>query len=124
MQSKVVNKSINDVPISNEAIKSLVASSLESEWVILYAESVDIKENILLQILKPGLSIETKSNQKKNAVFAWMANYWNIACDQLANIAQSQLVIMESMLIKTRRMLTLKIVEKVPRSRLVQIKDA
>jgi hypothetical protein len=65
LQSKVVNKSINDVPISNEAIKSLVASSLESEWVILHAESVDIKENILLQILKPGLSIETKSNQKK-----------------------------------------------------------
>jgi hypothetical protein len=65
LQSKVVNKSINDVPISNGEIKSLVASSLESEWVILYAESVDIKENILLQILKPGLSIETKSNQKK-----------------------------------------------------------
>ena len=47
-----------------------------------------------------------------------------MACDQLANIAKSRLVIMESMLIKTRRILTLKIVEKVPRSRLVQIKDA
>ncbi|HKX96805.1 MAG TPA: hypothetical protein VJL78_03120 [Candidatus Nitrosocosmicus sp.] len=68
MQSKVVNKSINDVPIFNEAIKSLVASSLESEWVILHPESVDIKENILLQLLKPGLSIETKSNQKKRSI--------------------------------------------------------
>jgi hypothetical protein len=73
LQSKVVNKSINDVPISNEAIKSLVASSLESEWAILHAESVDIKENILLQILKPGLSIETKSNQKKTQyLLGWL----------------------------------------------------
>ncbi len=59
MQSDVVNKSLNNVSISQEEIKSLVSASLGSGWIKLHPESLDIPANITtLQQLKPGLPPE------------------------------------------------------------------
>ena len=59
LQSDVVNKSLNNVSISQEEIKSLVSASLGSGWIKLHPESLDIPANITtLQQLKPGLPLK------------------------------------------------------------------
>jgi pimeloyl-ACP methyl ester carboxylesterase len=64
LQSEIVNKSLNNIPISHEEFKSLSAASLGSGWIKLHPESVDIPTNITsLQQLKPGLPPEIANNQ-------------------------------------------------------------
>jgi pimeloyl-ACP methyl ester carboxylesterase len=45
LQSEIVNKSLNNVSISQEEMKSLVSASLGSGWIRLHPESVDIPTN-------------------------------------------------------------------------------
>ena len=122
--SDIVNKSQNNVPISQEEMKSLVTASLGSGWIKLHPESVDIPANITFQQMKPGLSPETMNNQK-NAGFAWVATNWNGACDDLAKIAKPTLVIAgtdDNLYVPHANSLV--IASKVPGAWLVQIKDA
>ena len=124
LQSDIVNKSQNNIPISQEEMKSLITASLGSGWIKLHPESVDIPENITFQQMKPGLSPETLNNQN-NAGFAWEATNWNGACDALAKIAKPTLVITgtdDNLYVPHANSLV--IASKVPGAWLVQIKDA
>jgi pimeloyl-ACP methyl ester carboxylesterase len=124
LQSEVANKTLNNISITREEMKSFINASLGSGWVKLHPESVDIPENISLEQVKPGLSPETANNQK-NVDFAWQASNWSGVCDELAKIDKPTLVIAgtddidympyENALI---------IANKVPGAWLVQIKDA
>src|SRR6476661_4144024 len=56
LQSEIINKSLNNIPITHEEIKSLVSASVGSGWIKLHPESLDIPANLTsLQQLKPGL---------------------------------------------------------------------
>src|ERR687890_2682717 len=90
--AEIVNKTLNNISISQEEMKSLVSASLGSGWIRLHPESLDIPENMTLQQAKPGLTPETMKNQMKVG-FAWEATNWNGACDELARIAKPTLVI-------------------------------
>lgn len=57
-----LNKTLNNVSISKEEIKSLVVASLGSGWIRLHPESVDIPENSTFQQMKPGLSQNAMNN--------------------------------------------------------------
>jgi pimeloyl-ACP methyl ester carboxylesterase len=126
LQSEIVNKSLNNAPISQEEMKSLVAASLGSEWIKLHPESLDIPANITtLQQLKPGLTPEIANNQN-NVGKHWEDNpNWSGACDEIAKLAKPTLVITgtgDNMY--QPHVNSLKIVEKIPGAWLVQIKDA
>jgi pimeloyl-ACP methyl ester carboxylesterase len=126
LQSEIVNKSLNNVSISQEEIKSLVVASLGSGWIKLHPESVDIPANITtLQQLKPGLSPEIANNQN-NVGKHWEDNpNWTGACDELAKTARPTLVITGTDDNNYQpHVNSLKIVEKIPGAWLVQIKDA
>ena len=58
LQADVVNNSLNNVPISQEEMKSLVTASLGSGWVRLHPESADVPENVTLEQAKPGLRLK------------------------------------------------------------------
>ena len=59
LQSEIVNKTLNNIPVSKEEIKGLVSASLGSGWIKLHPESLDIPANITsLQQLKPGLPLK------------------------------------------------------------------
>ncbi len=122
LQSDIVNKSLNNVSISREEMKSLVSASLGSGWMRLHPESV---ENIPdFQQAKPGLSPDAMKNQM-NTGFAWEATNWNGACDELAKIAKPTLVITgtdDNLYVPHANSLV--IAEKIPGAWLVQIKDA
>ena len=123
LQSEIVNKSLNNVSISQEEMKGLVSASLGSVWIRLHPESL---ENIpTLQQAKPGLSPDAMNNQM-NVGKHWEDNpNWSGACDELAKTARPTLVITGTDDDKYQpHVNSLKIVEKIPGAWLVQIKDA
>jgi pimeloyl-ACP methyl ester carboxylesterase len=126
LQSEIVNKSLNNVSISQEEIKSLVSASLGSGWVKLHPESLEGFENITtFQQLKPAVNPEMVNNQN-NVGKHWEDNpNWNGACEELAKLAKPTLVITGTDdNFYQPHVNSLKIVEKIPGAWLVQIKDA
>jgi pimeloyl-ACP methyl ester carboxylesterase len=123
LQSEIVNKSLNNVSISQEEMKGLVSASLGSGWIRLHPESL---ENIpTLQQAKPGLSPDAMNNQN-NVGKHWEDNpNWSGACDELAKTTRPTLVITGTDDNNYQpHVNSLKIVEKIPGAWLVQIKDA
>jgi pimeloyl-ACP methyl ester carboxylesterase len=122
LQSEIVNKSLNNVSISQEEMKELVAASVGAGWIKLHPESL---ENIpTMQQAKPGLSPEAMNSQN-NVGREWVATNWNGACDELAKLDKPTLVITgtdDNMYVPYVN--SLKIVEKIPGAWLVQIKNA
>jgi pimeloyl-ACP methyl ester carboxylesterase len=126
LQSEIVNKSLNNVSISQEEIKSLVSASLGSGWVKLHPESLEGFENITtFQQLKPAVNPEMVDNQN-NLGKHWEDNpNWSGACDELAKLDKPTLVITGTDdNFYQPHVNSLKIVEKIPGAWLVQIKDA
>jgi pimeloyl-ACP methyl ester carboxylesterase len=126
LQSEIVNKSLHNIPITHEEMKSLVSASVGSGWARLHPESLNIPANITtLQQLKPGLSPEIANNQN-NVGKHWEDNpNWSGACDDLAKLAKPTLVITGTDDDKYQPYVnSLKIVEKIPGAWLVQIKNA
>jgi pimeloyl-ACP methyl ester carboxylesterase len=124
LQSEIVNKSLNNVSISQEEMKELVAASVGSGWLKLHPE---VLENIPtdLQQTKPELSPEAMNNQN-NVGKEWEDNpNWSGACDELAKLDKPTLVITGTDDNKyVPYVNSLKIVEKIPGAWLVQIKNA
>jgi pimeloyl-ACP methyl ester carboxylesterase len=123
LQSEIVNKSLNNVSISQEEMKSLVSASLGSGWVRLHPESLDIPENLTFQQMKPGLTPETMKNQANLGI--WEATNWSGVCDEEAKLAKPTLVITgtdDNKYMPHENALIL--AGKIPGTWLVQIKDA
>jgi pimeloyl-ACP methyl ester carboxylesterase len=124
LQSEIVNKSLNNIPITHEEMKSLVSASLGPGWVRLHPESLDVPANITtLQQLKPGLSPEIAN--KQNNLGAWEETNWSGACDKEAKLAKPALVITgtdDNNYMPHGNALIL--AGKIPGAWLVQIKDA
>jgi pimeloyl-ACP methyl ester carboxylesterase len=124
LQAGVVNKSLNNISLSQEEMKSLVNASLGSGWINLHPESAEIPENLTFQQMKPSLSPEAMNNQWKVGQ-AWVASDWDGACDDLAKIDKPLLVITgtdDNEYVPHANSLV--IANKVPGAWLVQIKDA
>ena len=124
LSNEVANKSLNNIPITADEMKQLVATTEGSGWIKLHPESIDIPENMTLRGVKPGLTPETMNNQK-NVAFDWVAKNWSGACDELAKIAKPTLVITgtdDNYYVPHGNALIL--AGKIPGAWLVQIKDA
>jgi pimeloyl-ACP methyl ester carboxylesterase len=125
LQSEIVNKSLHNIPITREEMKSLSSASLGSGWIKLHPESLEnIPANTTsLQQLKPGLSPEIAN--KQNNLGIWEEANWSGACDKEAKLAKPTLVITGT---DDNNYMphgnALKIAEKIPGAWLVQIKDA
>ena len=125
LQSEIVNKSLHNIPITHEELKSLVSASVGSGWIKLHPESLNIPANITtLQQLKPGLPPEIVNNQN-NVGKHWEDNpNWSGTCDELAKLAKPTLVITgtdDNMY--QPHVNSLKIAEKIPGVWLVHIKN-
>ena len=126
LQSEVVNKSLNNIPITTDEIKSHVAASVGAGWIKLHPESLDIPANITtLQQLKPGLPPEIADNQNKVGKY-WEDNpNWSGACDELAILDKPTLVITGTDdVMYAPYVNSLKIAEKISGAWVVQIKNA
>ena len=125
LQADVVNKSLHNIPITQE-LKALNAASLGSGWIKLHPESVDIPANITtFQQLKPSVNPEMVNNQN-NVGKHWEDNpNWSGACDELAKLDKPTLAIAGTDdNFYAPHVNSLKIAEKIPGAWLVQIKNA
>ena len=70
--TEFINKSVNNIPISQEEMKEVVSTTLGSGWIKLHPEFL---ENLPtdFQQLKPGLSPEAMNNQT-NVAMKWVVN--------------------------------------------------
>ena len=119
-----MNERTNNVTVSTEELKGLVAGSVGSGWLKLRPESIDLPENISLQQMKPGLSSETMDNRADTG-WNWEAQNWSGVCKQLAKVAKSTLVMTgtdDNDYMPHKNALI--IASKVPGAWLIQIKDA
>lgn len=90
LQSEIVTKSLNNISISEEEIKSLISASLGSGWIRLHPDSL---ENVPeTQDVFASVSPNTLE-QQYNIGKRWEATNWNGVCDELAKIAKPTLVI-------------------------------
>ncbi len=125
LQAEIVNKSLNNIPLTTEEIKALNVASLGSGWIKLHPESLEGFENITsLQQLKPGLPPEIANNQN-NVGLSWVNPNWSGACDELAKLDIPTLVITgtdDNYYVPHENALV--IAGKIPGAWLVQIKDA
>ena len=123
LQSDIVNKSQNNIPVTEE-LKALNVASLGSGWVKLHPESVDIPANTTsFQQLKPAVNPETLKNQANLGI--WEDTNWSGACDAEAKLAKPTLVITgtdDNNYMPHGNALI--IAGKIPGAWLVQIKDA
>jgi pimeloyl-ACP methyl ester carboxylesterase len=125
LQSDVVNKSLHNIPITQE-LKALNVASLGSGWIKLHPESAVIPANITsLQQLKPGLTPAIVDNQN-NVGKHWEDNpNGSGTCEDLAKLAKPTLVITGTDdNFYQPHVNSLKIVENIPGAWLVQIKNA
>jgi len=91
LQADIVNKSLHNIPITQE-LKALNVASLGSGWIKLHPETAVIPANTTsFQQLKPGLTPEIAN--KQNNLGAWENTNWSGACDQEAKLAKPTLVI-------------------------------
>lgn len=122
LQSEIVNKSLNGIPITEEEITSLMSFSLGLEWIRMHPESI---ENIpdgrdLFAIVSPHTV-----KQQFDVGMEWEATNWNGACDDLAKMAKPTLVITGTDdHAYMPHVNSLIIAGKIPGAWLVQIKDA
>jgi pimeloyl-ACP methyl ester carboxylesterase len=126
LQSDIVNKSLNNIPLSTDELRELISASVGAGWVKLHPESLDVPANITsLQQLKPGLSPEIADSQNKVGKY-WEDNpQWSGYCDALAALDKPTLVMTGTDDIKYQPYVnSLKIVEKIPGAWLIQIKNA
>jgi pimeloyl-ACP methyl ester carboxylesterase len=92
LQADVVNKSLHNIPITQE-LRALNVASLGSGWIKLHPQSAVISANTKsLQQLKPGLTPEI-ANKQNNVGLAWTATNWSDACDEEAKLAKPTLAI-------------------------------
>jgi pimeloyl-ACP methyl ester carboxylesterase len=124
LQADVVNKSLNNIPITHEEMKSLSSASLGSGWIRLHPEALNIPANITsLHQLKPGLSPEIAN--KQNNLGIWENTNWGGACNEEAKLAKPTLVITGT---DDKNYMpygnAIILASKIPGAWLVQIKDA
>ena len=122
LQSEITNKSLNNIPVSQEEINTLLSASYGSGWIRLHPESV--KNFPTAQEVFSRVSPNTIRGQD-NAGLGWEATNWNGVCDELAKIAKPTLVITGTDdNVYQPHGNSLIIAGKIPGAWLVQIKDA
>ena len=121
MGVNMINKSLNNISVSQEEMKSLISATLGSGWIRLNPDSLKTvpEAKDLFASITPNNSLK-----QIKAVQSWFATNWSGICSQLTNISSPTLVIVgtDDVIVPTANSLV--IAGKIPGAWLVQIKDA
>ena len=117
----LVNKFLNNIPITPQEIKLTLSISLGPAWIKLHPNSLDTIPKA--EDLFPGIPLNTLEQQFK-VVENWRATNWNGICDELSKISNPTLIITGTDDVQMASANSLVIAGKIPGAWLVQIKDA
>jgi pimeloyl-ACP methyl ester carboxylesterase len=119
--SEMVNKSINNISITSQDVKTLLSIPMGSAWMELhpnFLESVPEAKDLFSGI--PPNTIKQQNHISQN----WMATNWNGICDELTKISNPTLIVTGTHDNNVPTANSLVIAGKVPGAWLIQIKDA
>lgn len=118
--SDIVNKSLNNIPVTEGEIKEIMSSSLGSAWVKLHPNSL---ENIpTAEDVFSAISPNTMKQQFRIGE-GWMATNWDGILNEFTKILSPTLIITGTHDNNVPSGNSLIIAEKIPGAWLVQIKD-
>jgi pimeloyl-ACP methyl ester carboxylesterase len=119
--SEMVNKSINNIPITPQDVKTLLTISMGSAWMELHPNFLEtIPSDIDLFAGIPPNTIK----QQNDIAQDWQATNWSGVCDELTKVSNPTLIITGTHDINVPSGNSLVIAGKIPGAWLVQIKDA
>jgi pimeloyl-ACP methyl ester carboxylesterase len=121
MSIDMINKSLNNISVSQEEMKSLISATLGSGWIRLNPDSLETvpEAKDLFASITPNNSLK-----QIKAVQSWFATNWSGICSQLTKISNPTLVIVGTDDVSVPTANSLVIAGKTPGAWLVQIKDA
>jgi pimeloyl-ACP methyl ester carboxylesterase len=117
----MVNKSINNIPITPQDVKMLLSTPMGSAWMKShpnFLQAVPEAKDLFVGI--PPDTIKQQNNISQD----WMATNWSGICDELAKISIPTLVITRTHDNNVPSANSLAIAGKIPGAWLVQIKGA
>ena len=117
----MVNKSINNIPITPQDVKTLLAISMGSAWMELHPNFLETIPNEI--DLFAGIPPNT-IKQQNDIAQDWLGTYWSGVCDKLTKVSSPTLIITGTHDNNVPSANSLVIAEKIPGAWLVQIKDA
>jgi pimeloyl-ACP methyl ester carboxylesterase len=119
--SETVNKSINNIPITLQDVKTLLAISMGSAWMELHPNFFETIPNEI--DLFAGIPPNT-IKQQNDIAQDWIATNWTGICDELTKVSSPTLIITGTHDNNVPSANSLVIAEKIPGAWLVQIKNA
>jgi pimeloyl-ACP methyl ester carboxylesterase len=117
----MVNKSINNIPVTQQDVKMLLSIPIGSAWMELhpnFLESVPEAKDLFSGI--PTTTIKQQNDISQN----WMATNWSGIYHELTKISNPALIIAGSHDSNVPTANSLIIAGKIPAAWLIQIKDA
>jgi pimeloyl-ACP methyl ester carboxylesterase len=119
--SETVNKSINNIPITPQDVKTLLAISMGSAWMELHPNFLETIPNDI--DLFAGIPPNT-IKQQNDIAQDWLGTNWSGICDELTKVSNPTLIITGTHDNNVPSANSLVIAGKIPGSWLVQIKGA
>ncbi len=119
--TEMVNKSLNNIPITPQDVKMLLSIPMGSAWMELhpnFLEAIPEAKDLFAGI--PSNTIKQQNDISQN----WMATNWSGICDELTKISNPTLIITGTHDNNVPTANSLIIAGKIPGAWLVQIKDA
>jgi pimeloyl-ACP methyl ester carboxylesterase len=118
---EVINKLLNNIPITQQEIKLMASTALGPAWIKLHSESLETLPEA--KDLYTNIPLNTLVQQSK-VVENWRATNWNGICDELSKISNPTLIITGTDDFTMAPANSLILAGKIPEAWLVQIKDA
>jgi pimeloyl-ACP methyl ester carboxylesterase len=118
---EVINKLLNNIPITPQEIKLMAPTALGPAWIKLHPESLETLPEA--KDLHTNIPLNTLVQQCK-VVENWRATNWSGICDELSKISNPTLIITETDDFTMAPANSLILAGKIPEACLVQIKDA
>jgi pimeloyl-ACP methyl ester carboxylesterase len=119
--SEMVNKSINNIPITSQDVKTLLAISMGSAWMELHPNFLETIPNDI--DLFAGIPPNT-IKQQNDIAQDWLGTNWSGTCDELTKVSNPALIITGTHDNNVPPANSLLIAGKIPGAWLVQIKGA
>jgi pimeloyl-ACP methyl ester carboxylesterase len=119
--SETVNKSINNIPVTSQDVKTLLAISMGSAWMELHPNFLEAIPNDI--DLFAGIPPNT-IKQQNDISEVWLSTNWSGVCHELTKISIPTLIVTGTHDNNVPPANSLVIAGKIPGAWLVQIKDA
>jgi pimeloyl-ACP methyl ester carboxylesterase len=119
--SETVNKSVNNIPINPQDVKTLLAISMGSAWMELHPNFLETIPNDI--DLFGGIPPNT-IKQQNDIAQDWLGTNWSGICDELTKVSNPALIITGTHDNNVPSANSLVIAGKIPGAWLVQIKGA